>query len=80
MVPGSQGRCSILLTFQNIGEHARVMQPVQPGRKLYPSRCKECGGKARVEAPTEAALVTAPFRCLRQLDPFFGDPQPRFLI
>jgi DnaJ-class molecular chaperone len=29
---------------------AVVMQPVQPGRKLYPPRCKECGGKGRVEA------------------------------
>jgi len=30
--------------------------------------------------PTEAALLFAPFRCLRQLDPFFSDPQPRLLI
>jgi DnaJ-class molecular chaperone len=29
---------------------AVVTQPVQPGRKLYPPRCKECGGKGRVAA------------------------------
>lgn len=27
-----------------------VMQPVQPGRRIYPARCKECGGKGRVMA------------------------------
>jgi DnaJ-class molecular chaperone len=29
-----------------------VTQPVQPGRKIYPAPCKECGGKGRI---TEAA-------------------------
>ena len=29
-----------------------VMQPVQPGRKIYPAPCKKCGGKGRI---TEAA-------------------------
>jgi DnaJ-class molecular chaperone len=24
-----------------------VMQPVQPGRKIYPAPCKKCGGKGR---------------------------------
>jgi DnaJ-class molecular chaperone len=28
---------------------AVVMQPAQPGRKIYPPRCKECDGKGRVE-------------------------------
>ncbi|MEA2911114.1 MAG: hypothetical protein QOJ15_3195 [Bradyrhizobium sp.] len=27
---------------------ARVEQPVQPGRKMYPPRCKQCSGKGRV--------------------------------
>jgi len=25
-----------------------VMQPVQPGRKIYPAKCKKCGGKGRI--------------------------------
>ncbi len=25
-----------------------VMQPVQPGRKIYPAPFKECGGKGRI--------------------------------
>jgi DnaJ-class molecular chaperone len=29
-----------------------VTQPVQPGRKIYPTPCEECGGKGRI---TEAA-------------------------
>ncbi len=29
-----------------------VMQPVRPGRKIYPAPCKKCGGKGRI---TEAA-------------------------
>ena len=29
-----------------------VMQPVKPGRKIYPVRCENCGGKGRI---TEAA-------------------------
>jgi hypothetical protein len=41
-----------------IKEHARetcnetdfpvVMQPVQPGRKIYPVKCKICGGKGKI--------------------------------
>ena len=27
-----------------------VMQPVQPGRKIYPAPCKKCGGKANCRA------------------------------
>jgi DnaJ-class molecular chaperone len=30
---------------------AKVTQPVQPGRKIYPPPCKECAGKGRIEAP-----------------------------
>jgi DnaJ-class molecular chaperone len=25
-----------------------VMQPVKPGRKIYPARCQNCGGKGRI--------------------------------
>jgi DnaJ-class molecular chaperone len=25
-----------------------LMQPVQPGRRIYPPPCKECGGKGRI--------------------------------
>jgi DnaJ-class molecular chaperone len=25
-----------------------AIQPVQPGRKLYPPPCKECGGRGRI--------------------------------
>lgn len=25
-----------------------VMQPVQPGRKIYPVQCKNCDGKGRI--------------------------------
>jgi DnaJ-class molecular chaperone len=25
-----------------------VMQPVQPGRKIYPGRCENCSGKGRI--------------------------------
>ena len=33
----------------------RVMQPVKPGRKIYPVQCKNCGGKGRIAGPpTEA--------------------------
>jgi hypothetical protein len=31
-----------------------VTQPVQPGHKIYPASCKECGGKGRI---TEAASL-----------------------
>jgi DnaJ-class molecular chaperone len=27
---------------------AVVMQPVQPGRRIYPPPCEECGGKGRI--------------------------------
>jgi DnaJ-class molecular chaperone len=30
-----------------------VMQPVQPGRKIYPAPCKECGGKGRITEPAK---------------------------
>lgn len=29
-----------------------VKQPDQPGRKIYPAKCKECGGKGRI-APSD---------------------------
>jgi DnaJ-class molecular chaperone len=25
-----------------------VMQPVKPGRKIYPVKCANCGGKGRI--------------------------------
>jgi DnaJ-class molecular chaperone len=25
-----------------------VMQPVKPGRKIYPAPCRKCGGKGRL--------------------------------
>jgi DnaJ-class molecular chaperone len=28
----------------------KVRQPDQPGRKIYPSPCKRCFGKGRIEA------------------------------
>jgi DnaJ-class molecular chaperone len=34
---------------------ARVKQPAQPGRKIYPPRCKQCSGKGRIEATGAAA-------------------------
>jgi hypothetical protein len=35
-----------------------LMQPVRPGRKIYPAPSKKCGGKGGIEGPpTEAALV-----------------------
>jgi DnaJ-class molecular chaperone len=27
---------------------ASVMQPVKPGRKIYPARCKACEGKGKI--------------------------------
>jgi len=35
-----------------------VLQPVQPGRKIYPAKCKKCGGKGRIYrgSPTPGAL------------------------
>jgi DnaJ-class molecular chaperone len=27
---------------------ASVAQPTQPGRRIYPPPCKECGGKGRI--------------------------------
>ena len=32
-----------------------VKQPVQPGRKIYPVKCKSCDGKGKVRMPSEAA-------------------------
>jgi DnaJ-class molecular chaperone len=26
-----------------------VMQPVQPGKKIYPAPCRKCGGKGRIK-------------------------------
>ena len=31
-----------------------VMQPAQPGRKIYPAPCKKCGGKGRMARPLQA--------------------------
>jgi DnaJ-class molecular chaperone len=28
--------------------YPKVKQPVQPGRKIYPTPCKECAGKGRI--------------------------------
>jgi DnaJ-class molecular chaperone len=28
-----------------------IAQPLQPGRKIYPARCKQCHGKGRIETP-----------------------------
>ena len=28
-----------------------VMQPVQPGRKIYPVKCKSCDGKGKITPP-----------------------------
>ena len=25
-----------------------VKQPVQPGRRIYPVKCKDCGGKGKI--------------------------------
>jgi DnaJ-class molecular chaperone len=35
-----------------------VMQPEQPGHRIYPPPCKECGGKGRIPEAraTKAAL------------------------
>ena len=27
---------------------ASVMQPVKPGRKIYPAKCKSCEGKGKI--------------------------------
>jgi DnaJ-class molecular chaperone len=27
---------------------AAVMQPVKPGRKIYPAKCKSCEGKGKI--------------------------------
>jgi len=32
---------------------SEVKQPTQPGRKIYPARCAECGGKGRIREPAE---------------------------
>lgn len=41
----------------------KVPQPVQPGRKIYPAPCKNCGGKGRI---TEAAQLR-PAQCINSL-------------
>ena len=30
---------------------AKVKQPIQPGRKIYPATCQECAGKGRIASP-----------------------------
>jgi DnaJ-class molecular chaperone len=41
-----------------------VKQPVQPGRKIYPVKCRSCDGKGKVTEPTEPARSHAPaFGC-----------------
>jgi transcription elongation factor Elf1 len=38
-----------------------VMQPVKPSHKIYPIKCKNCGGKGRIAGPpTEAQPVWIP--------------------
>jgi DnaJ-class molecular chaperone len=32
---------------------SKVKQPAQPGRKIFPPRCKECAGKGRVAVESE---------------------------
>ena len=32
---------------------SEVKQPTQPGRKIYPARCTECGGKGRIREPAD---------------------------
>jgi len=32
----------------------KVVQPTQPGRKIYPSKCPECFGKGRIKKPAAA--------------------------
>jgi DnaJ-class molecular chaperone len=32
-----------------------VMQPTQPGRKIYPATCKQCEGKGWIKQPNEKA-------------------------
>lgn len=34
-----------------------VMQPVQPGRKIYPVKCQACDGKGKITDTTEATLL-----------------------
>jgi hypothetical protein len=29
----------------------KVKQPTEPGRKIYPAKCKECLGKGRINMP-----------------------------
>jgi DnaJ-class molecular chaperone len=30
---------------------SKVTQPTQPGRKIYPAKCRECLGKGRIKKP-----------------------------
>ncbi len=32
---------------------SEVKQPTQPGRRIYPAMCKECGGKGRIREPAD---------------------------
>lgn len=35
-----------------------VMQPVQPGKKIYPPPCKKCGGKGRIKKAAKCGGLT----------------------
>jgi len=35
---------------------SKVKQPAKPGRKIYPARCVECGGKGRIAVNRLAKL------------------------
>jgi DnaJ-class molecular chaperone len=32
---------------------SEVKQPTQPNRRIYPAKCKECGGKGRITDPAD---------------------------
>jgi DnaJ-class molecular chaperone len=34
-----------------------VMQPVQPGRKIYPTKCQACAGKGRIDGPAKRGVA-----------------------
>jgi hypothetical protein len=48
-----------------------VMQPVRPGRKIYPAPCKKCGGKGRIK---EAAMRALNRHVERVFNPSRKDP------